>query len=50
MLEHVQYAYVEFDEHRRRDEALQADKDDIRELESAIPKITNRRKTERNEG
>ena len=44
MLEHVHEAYSEFDERRRRDEAMQADADDLRELENTIPQIKGRKK------
>lgn len=44
MLEHIEIAYSEFDECRRRDEAAQADADDLKELEDAIPQITSRKK------
>lgn len=44
MLKHVENAYREFDERRRRDEAMQADADDLKALESAIPQITDRKR------
>ena len=44
MLEHINQAYSEFDEHRRRDEAVQADADDLEELENTIPQIKGRKK------
>lgn len=42
-MKHVESAYSEFDERRRRDEAMQADTDDLKELESAIPQITDKK-------
>ena len=36
-------AYEVFDKRRRQDEAIQADKDDLAELERAMPQIKNRK-------
>jgi len=44
MTEHVLNVYLEFDSKRRRSDAIQADKDDILELEETIPRITRRKK------
>ena len=44
MLEHVGNAYIEFDKRRRSEEAIQADNDDLIELESVFSLITGRKK------
>ncbi|MCR5559247.1 MAG: virulence RhuM family protein [Schwartzia sp.] len=44
MKEHVLKVYLEFDSKRRHSDAIQADKDDIMELEETIPLITRRKK------
>lgn len=44
MVEKVYALYEQFDERRRHDEAIQADKDDLAELEKAMPLIKGRKK------
>jgi len=44
MIEHVSKIYSEFDTNRKHWEAAQADRDDMAELEKAMPLIKNRKK------
>ena len=44
MIEHVSKIYSEFDTNRKHWEAAQADRDDMEELEKAMPLIKNRKK------